>query len=215
MLSVMVVAYIALLGATYAQTAYQRELRAQKSELEREIAGYRRYDLLRLQVERAEMIIRKAVRPAPAWSPILAGLGSRIPEGAWLEGFQAVLRADAVSRQSIGVSSPAPGGEQQENISGAPENAPAVEEAGSPRQQSPDAGTPTGEVRQVTITGWAFNHLLVADWLQSLEQDPDLENVDCRYSSEKDYSGRPLIQFEINALIRPSKSGPQGEAKAT
>jgi len=69
-----------------------------------------------------------------------------------------------------------------------------------PAPEAPGAG-------ELTMRGWALNHLQVAEWLDVIRTVPGLADVRCQFSSLESHEGRPAVQFEIKARVEPTPPG--------
>lgn len=58
--------------------------------------------------------------------------------------------------------------------------------------------------KTLTIRGWSYDHGSLADLLERLETMEQLDQVQCRVSTETDYQGQDAIQFEIDAILLSS-----------
>jgi len=58
----------------------------------------------------------------------------------------------------------------------------------------------------LTLRGWAYNHPLVAEFLEKLQQSPELQGVQCQFSTLAELNGQPAVQFEIKAGVQPGQS---------
>lgn len=53
----------------------------------------------------------------------------------------------------------------------------------------------------LTIRGWSYDHGSLADLLEKLEENEQLEQVQCRVSTETIYQGIDAIQFQVDANL--------------
>jgi Tfp pilus assembly protein PilN len=53
----------------------------------------------------------------------------------------------------------------------------------------------------LTIRGWSYDHGSLADLLEKLEENQQLEQVQCRVSTETIYQGIDAIQFQVDAIL--------------
>lgn len=67
-------------------------------------------------------------------------------------------------------------------------------------QQAKDKKEASG---QFQIRGLTHDHPSVAGWLALASEIPELEAVECSFSSLEDIEGSPLVQYELRALVRP------------
>lgn len=65
----------------------------------------------------------------------------------------------------------------------------------------------------LTIRGWSYDHGSLADLLERMKTLDQLEEVNCRVSTETNYQGKEAIQFQIDAalLSGPGFFDEQGE----
>lgn len=83
-------------------------------------------------------------------------------------------------------------------------------EDGTPAPAPPGAGAPVPEAPatgELTIRGWALNHLQVAEWLEAVRSVPGLADVRGQFSNLESHQGRPAVQFEIKARVEPGAAG--------
>lgn len=66
-----------------------------------------------------------------------------------------------------------------------------------------------GAAGQITVRGWAFDHPAVADWLAASKRLPEWDDVRLNFASRQYLYDQPLIQFELQARLRPQAAGPQ------
>jgi Tfp pilus assembly protein PilN len=85
--------------------------------------------------------------------------------------------------------------------------APSGTGAPAPAPEAPGAG-------ELTMRGWALNHLQVAEWLDAVRSVPGLADVRGQFSSLESHEGRPAVQFEIKARVEPVEPGTAGAAAA-
>jgi Tfp pilus assembly protein PilN len=53
----------------------------------------------------------------------------------------------------------------------------------------------------LTIRGWSYDHSSLADLLEKLKTVEQLDQVQCRVSTETNYQGLDVIQFQIDAAL--------------
>jgi Tfp pilus assembly protein PilN len=53
----------------------------------------------------------------------------------------------------------------------------------------------------ITIRGWSYDHASLADLLERLEEIEQLDQVQCRVSTETIYQGTEAIQFQVDAIL--------------
>ncbi|MDO9574726.1 MAG: PilN domain-containing protein [Candidatus Contubernalis sp.] len=56
-----------------------------------------------------------------------------------------------------------------------------------------------------TLNGYGYSHSLVAAWLKELNFSSHLSEVRCQYSTEADFRGRKVVQFEIYGELLPGE----------
>lgn len=62
-----------------------------------------------------------------------------------------------------------------------------------------------GEKGELLLLGVASDHETVSVWVERLEAMPQLAQVDCRLTVERQEDGLTIIHFEISAVIEPGE----------
>jgi Tfp pilus assembly protein PilN len=57
------------------------------------------------------------------------------------------------------------------------------------------------ETGTLTIRGWSYDHDTLADLLERMNTMEQLDQVNCRVSTETNYQGKEVIQFQIDAAL--------------
>ena len=185
--------YGTLVFLTWQALARTNDLRAQRVEVEKEMAAYGEYVKMQAQLTGAGTLLQQAMGAPPDWVKLLTGATRQIPPDAWLTEITAAAGAKGAAKTKP----------------------PASQEASSGQtSQKTDTGAQS-EAGEITLRGLALDHGAVARWIEETRQLPGLTDVRCQYSVEESSQEKTLFKFEVKAGVLPGNpyGAPSGKGK--
>lgn len=157
-----------------------RQAQAQHTALQEQTEAYADVPGVYASVAAAEALLEQATTDEVRWSYYLNDLSLTLPDGVWMTTVTASLQDGTTDEAAAGAAAPTP----------------------SVSETTPTDGTgvPAGR-GTVTFAGSAMNHDLVADWLETLADQPGYEDPYLTSSTERMEGATQVVDFTTEVTV--------------